>query len=393
MKRAAAVLVLFALGVAPGCNRRALGKGEARLSGSGQVEVAAPNEGWHDVGDGATIHRGDRVRVRQGSVRLQLSEDRSIELRRGSFVEFGAVPKLLAGDALASTSGAPLHVSVAGTEARIDDGAARIQRGLAVVVASYAGDASVDSAGRTLRVPALRQAVVTAAGLIPDRALPLSYDALDSWDRRYLGDAIDLGAELVTRSRGFTAQLAPGEGRSAGFYRQLLPALEREADFGPAMLDQAHSPGEVLVGAAIATEGRRGRFVERWAQVFQFRDEGAAWGLVALDQQVNRSPLLTGVDSAIGRARTPFEAAPAAPPAPPSPAAPEPAAAAAGSATQPTRPSTPATTPTTAPPSDPATPPGTAVTPLPDAPVEPGVLDNTLSGLLDAVNGVLGGRR
>ena len=51
------------------------------------------------------------------------------------------------------------------------------------------------------------------------------------WDRRYLGDAIDLGDELQARSDGFTAQLATGEGHTAGFYRQLMPALENQPDF------------------------------------------------------------------------------------------------------------------------------------------------------------------
>jgi hypothetical protein len=396
MRRAAAVLVLVALGIAPGCSRRGLGQDEARLSGSGNVEASSPNRAWHEVTGGTTLHRGERVRVRSGTARLQLSDDRSLELRGGSTLELDRVPRLLAGDALATSPGTPLHVSVAGTDARVANGAARLQRGLAVVIAAYQGEVQLDSAGRTLRVPALRQAVVTAAGLIPDRPAPLAYDALDAWDRRFLGDAIDLGAELVARSRGFTAQLSRGEGRTAGFYRQLVPALEREPDFTQKMVDESHSPGELLVGAAISTEGKRGRFAERWSQVFQFRDDGAAWGLVALDQQVNRSPLLTGVDAAIGRARTPFDvAAPAPAPAAPAPPAPQPEPAPAGStprAGQPAKPpasggptaSTPSSNPTLPKPT-----PGSPIT----QPVQPGLLDNTLSGLLDAVGGLLGPKR
>jgi len=402
MKRAAAVLVLVALGIAPGCSRRALGRGEARLSGSGDVEAASADKGWHEVSAGTTLHRGERVRVRSGTVRLQLSDNRSIELRRGSTMEMDRVPRLVAGDALAVTSGTPLRLSVAGTDTRLDDGAARVQRGLSVVIASYLGDVQLDSAGRRLTVPALRQAVVTAAGLIPDRPSPLAYDALDSWDQRYLGDAMDLGAELVARSRGFTAQLGPGEGRTAGFYRQLLPPLEREPDFTQRLVDGSHSPGELLVGAAITVEGRKGPFAERWAQVFQFRDDGAAWGLVALAQQVNRSPLLAGVDSAIGRARTPFEvAAPApAPPAPPAPApAPAPAAApqASGTAQPATRRPTagsPSGTPgASAPSGGSPLPSPTPSQPSVTDPVQPGVLDNTLMGLLDAINGVVAPKR
>jgi len=35
--------------------------------------------------------------------------------------------------------------------------------------------------------------------------------------------------------------------------------------------------------------------------VFSFRDQGARWGLVALDQKVSRGPLLSEVDDALGR--------------------------------------------------------------------------------------------
>jgi hypothetical protein len=391
MRRAAAVLVLVALGIAPGCSRRGLGQDEARLTGSGNVEASSADRAWHEVTSGTTLHRGERVRVRSGSARLQLSDDRSIELRGGSTVELDRVPRLVAGDALATSPATPLHVSVAGTDARIANGAARLQRGLAVVIATYQGEVQLDSAGRTLQVPALRQAVVTAAGLIPDRPAPLAYDALDGWDRRFLGDAIDLGAELVARSRGFTAQLSPGEGRTAGFYRQLIPALEREPDFTQRMVDDSHSPGELLVGAAISTEGTRGRFAERWSQVFQFRDDGAAWGLVALDQQVNRSPLLTGVDAAIGRARTPFEVAAPAPP----PAEPQPEPATTGStarAKQQANPSKSGGPAASTPSSGPTLPTPTPANPI-TQPVQPGVLDNTLSGLLDAVGGLLGQKR
>jgi hypothetical protein len=132
--------------------------------------------------------------------------------------------------------------------------------------------------------------------------------------------------------------------------------------------------------------------------VFQFRDDGAAWGLVALDQQVNRSPLLTGVDAAIGRARTPFEVAAPAPAVPsPAPAAPPTAgpAAATSSTASPGQPvkspssstpsgPTPSNTPTL-----PTSPSPVAITP----PVQPGVLDNTVSGLLDTLNGLLAPKR
>ena len=177
-------------------------------------------------------------------------------------------------------------------------------RGLATEAASYAGDLNLESAGRQLTVPALRQAAVPGPGLVPTTPVPLDYRADNPWDRRYLGDAIELGDELQARSQGFTAQLAPGEGHTAGFYRQLLPDLEGERAFDQGLIDPGIPPGDTLVGAAIAAESRRGAFGDRWRGVFSFRAQGARWGLVALEQRVTRAPLLSTVDAALGRLGT-----------------------------------------------------------------------------------------
>ena len=72
----------------------------------------------------------------------------------------------------------------------------------------------------------------------------------------------------------------------------------------------AASLPDTLVGAAITLEGTRGTFAERWAAVFTFRDEGAEWGLVAMDQGVARVPLLNAIDAAISRGPTQFAVGP-----------------------------------------------------------------------------------
>src|SRR5579864_265941 len=187
------------------------------------------------------------------------------------------------GDMLATAKSTPLTVTAGSADARVRDGAAHLTRALGVTAASYAGDMDVTSAGRDLTVPALRQAGVPGPGLLPATPTPLDYHADNPWDRRYLGDAIDLGDELQARSDGFTAQLASGEGHTAGFYRQLLPALANQPDFTQALLDPNQAPGETLVGAAIAVQGHADSFLDRWRAAFGFRDQGARWGLVALD--------------------------------------------------------------------------------------------------------------
>ncbi len=160
------------------------------------------------------------------------------------------------------------------------------------------------SIGHTLEVPALRQAAVPSLGVVPTKPEPLRLQPTDGWDRRFLGEAIELSEQLQTRSDGLTGQLPRGD-VSANFLNTLLPALDSEAEFDPALLEGQRAPGETVVGASIAAAGRVGAFADRWHSVFSFRDDGAAWGLVALDQNLSDAPGLSStIDSALGRAQS-----------------------------------------------------------------------------------------
>jgi len=307
MRRFGAVVVVVAAVVAlgaglTGCSSRALGPGEARLTiSSGRAEVTSTDNRWQSAHSDQRLHRNDRVRVLSGLSVVHLSSDRTVELRSGSELQVAPQPALMKGDVLATAKSTLLTVTAGNADAGVRDGAAHVTRGLGVIAASYAGDLAVRSAGRDMTVPALRQAAVPGPGLLPPTASPLDYRADNPWDRRYLGDAIDLGDELQARSDGFTAQLGPDEGHTAGFYRLLLPRLENEPAFTQSLLQPDMAPGETLVGAAIALEGTNGNFLDRWKSVFDFRGQGARWGLVALDQRVTRAPLLSSVDDALGR--------------------------------------------------------------------------------------------
>jgi hypothetical protein len=79
----------------------------------------------------------------------------------------------------------------------------------------------------------------------------------------------------------------------------VLPGLSDEPEFTVNLLAPGRPAGETLVGAALADLGDRGTFGERWRSVFGFRDAGAAWGLVALDQGVDRAPLLGAITQAV----------------------------------------------------------------------------------------------
>ncbi|MGI8776605.1 MAG: hypothetical protein ACR2LJ_04285 [Acidimicrobiales bacterium] len=391
--------VALMAGLAVGCSGG--GGSSARLSVSGKAEVATGGGSARSVDGSRTLHAGDRVKVDAGSAVIRLSGDRQVELRTGSEVSLslsgpsgssgsGVQPSLVAGDLLVTAPGAGAAASVTATVAdsvvSVSGGSARLTRGSATTVASYDAQVTVASAGRSLNVAPLRQVAVPAAGLLPGKPSPLIFKSGDSWDRRFLGDAIDLGNQLVARSRGFTAQLGPGEGHTTGFYRQILPALENEPSFDVASVGADRSPGEALVGLAIAVAGTRRSFTDRVATVFAFHDDGAAWGLVARDQGVARAPLLSGVDEAIGRG--PLSVAEGRPQA---------SAPASGSSSR----SRAATTPP--PPPPPSSGGGSTAGPAPASPSSPTAstpgsplnvgapLDNTVNSLVNVLNGLLGG--
>jgi hypothetical protein len=145
---------------------------------------------------------------------------------------------------------------------------------------------------------------VPATGLLPREPSPLLYDDAepDPWDRAFLGDAIDLGKELDRRARGFTGQVGARTAVDAQLLRSVLPTLAADDEFNESFLGTTvRTAGEVLVGGAIALEGDRRSLRDRWTDVFSFRDDGARWGLVALDQQVKRDALLGTLTDAFGR--------------------------------------------------------------------------------------------
>ncbi|MGI8984828.1 MAG: hypothetical protein ACR2HM_09905 [Acidimicrobiales bacterium] len=307
---------LVLLAVLAGCSPPAPVAG--RLTVDGQAEILRPGEDRRDVTGSRDLELGDRVRVRQGSAVISLRDDRRLELRAGSDIELRAadgtatvLPSIIGGDLLVVSKGQHFAIAIAAANAEVVVlGDSRISRGVAVLVATYKGSAELKAGGATLAVPALRQAALPPTGQFPTSTTPLEFSGSDAWDLRYLSDAMDLSNQLAGRSSGFSSQLSPTEGRSATYFRDLLPQLADEPSFTADLVSPARSPGDTLVGAAIALVGADGSFAERWAAVFGFRDQGAAWGLVALDQGVSRVPLLATLDGAIRRAPAQFAAGP-----------------------------------------------------------------------------------
>lgn len=299
------VVGLLAVGAA-GCSRDKLRPGEARLDVDGRALVTEQGKSPTAVGGSRRLHYGDRVKLEQGTAKVVSGDGRTYDLRCDgdacTEIELSATPTLVSGDLLVATDRGPVMVRTAGSEVEVA-GAARVSRSLAVSAAAYRGNVVLRSGGPAFTVPALRQASIPAIGVLPTGAVPVAYDDNDEWDRRYLGSAIAFGRELEARSRAFGPNVRAGEGRTPGFYKQLMPALDQEASFDASLLDAARPAGETLVGAVITVSGKQASFGERWRSVFRFRDEGAAWGLVALDQAVaDALGLVRELDLAIGRA-------------------------------------------------------------------------------------------
>lgn len=367
----------------------------ARLTAEGTTEVSGGGDDWRAVTGTVGLKSGQQVRVIDGMATVKFGDDRQLQLRRGTEISLSPVPggdevrpSLAKGDLLVEAPGERLNVESGDSNVEVSRGVARISRGLTVIVGSYSGTVTVNSAGRQLVVPPLHQATVAAIGLLPSRPSPLSYSPGDVWDERFLGDAIQLGDELAARSRGFTAQLRPGQDLDASFYRALLPALGAQPEVDAVLPIPDRPAGETLVGLAITAEGSRGSFIDRLRRVFSFHDEGAAWGIVALDQGVNRVRILGAVDSAIGRGPT-LAAEEVAPPptsvSPTSPlfqlAAPDTGASSSSSS------SSSASSGESAAPQAPETPP-----PLPSSgPLRSGIpaVDGTVNSLVDVLSGLL----
>jgi hypothetical protein len=285
------------------------GSGPLRLTVSGRAVVEDPAGEQIVVEGSRRLELGSLVEMVSGQATLEYPDGTTLELRAGvgraddTTLLAASTPDLRGGDVLVVDS-PDATIEADGTAVHIS-GTGKVGRRLSLVTQIFAGEAMVTSGGRSVSVPALRQASVPAARLVPASPSPVAYDPADPWDRRYLGDAIAMGDELLSRARGFTAQLGPGEGSTPGFYRLLLPDLDTQPGFDGSLLDRSRPPGETLVGAAIAVVAAGddvGEFEERWASVFAFREEGAHWGLVALDHGVDRDPLVDRLDAAIARA-------------------------------------------------------------------------------------------
>ncbi|CAA9234302.1 MAG: hypothetical protein AVDCRST_MAG76-1415 [uncultured Acidimicrobiales bacterium] len=399
--RIAALVATCGLTIAMiGCNRSAKATGEGRLDPGGRVLLTQSGGKPETVARSRPLKGGDAIEVVEGTAKVTLPAGDVIELQPRSVMSFSRGPELRSGDVLVTSSGSSGTVRAAGSEVGVK-GASRVTLAPSLRIVTYQGTASVSSAGRALEVPALRSAEVSLVGLLPGRPSPLVIDRADPWLGRFLAEAADKEEALESRAIGFTTQARPGEAASPAFYGGLLPGLPFPVEFNQAEVDrlgraQPQAPvraGEVLVGSAIAVQGKRGTFAERLAGAAAFRAEGAPWSLVALDQQVlSLDALVRLVDGAVNVA--PLELAVAPPQVGPAAVPSEPPPDRASTARRAITPSTRATPTTRAPARRPTSPPQPTAPPPPTqpAPLLP-LLDNAVDPVVDLLADLLGGNR
>lgn len=367
---------------------RALAPGEVRLVVDGRVELKAPGGAWAPVEGRRALRAGETVRVREGKAVLELPEGDSAELRSGSTVAItGGSPafRLEQGDLLVQARHAPVAIDGGSATASVG-GAAKLHRSASLVAGVYDGSVRLSGAGQVLSVPRLRQAVVAGVGTLPDAVRPLGLKDDDEWDRRMLGDVLELDRRLVAFAHGFEASVFGAVADDPGFYRALLPALAG----APITSDflATRSAGENLVGLALVALDRRDSIEARMTKVFGLRSEGARWGLIAADQRLEPAGVVDAIQAAIGRAPLNLAA-----PGPRSPGGRRGAAPAAPVAQPGPTSSAPGPSPTSTPPSGggPSTTTSTAPLPLPSLPSTTTTTGPSLiGGLLDTLLG--GGR-
>jgi hypothetical protein len=394
----AVVALQLLVGVVAAVDRRDSGlSGDARLRTDGIAMVTRGGASPRSVNGTFALLAGDVVEAAKGTITIDVPGGAQLEGRAGAgqtaatkvlIAAPGQPSELMTGELLVSASRGA-DIDAGGNRVHLDAGtdgpsAMRVARSLAVGAGVYHGSATVDSAGQRRDVQALRQIEVAVLGRPPTNAKPLKLNSDDPWDRRYLGAAIDLGRRLDELSTGYTSTLRRTDTRTVAFYRTLLPALATETSFTQTLLMGEREQGELLVGGAIATLGRKTTFADRWDKVFGLRDDGAAWGLIALDQGVSQDPLLSELDKAVNSTGLEFAqptrsvTTPTAPPV-----------TTTTPSTNPTSPTGPSTTrPRSNPPPTTSPPPPTTQPLLPTTGVPPA--DDLINTVNDVVGGLLG---
>jgi hypothetical protein len=305
------VVGLLSLGVAFATTRPTapLLPGTARLVPGGAAVTV--HRGSPVSAADALLRAGDSITVNSGVATVRTAAG-SLFARAGSAIAItDGAPRVTRGDVI--VQGKSFTVAMRSATADIT-GTARVRQALTLEIGMYNGGAVVRTMTETLGVPRLRRAIVAGAGgPAAVQIAPLVLDATDNWDRKFLGDALELDVVLTARSRGLTMQVAGG-GNS------VLDKLLATPAWKDALTVLSDTPiGEVIVAAELARAANLPK--EAVEAALRLRSEGASWGLIALDQGVHSIPeTFEGLDSVVVPVVAPAVVVPEAPTTPTVPA-------------------------------------------------------------------------
>jgi hypothetical protein len=250
MKRLATLLVILAVGA---CSRTPAPEvGELRVIPlGGQVRLIEDGE-TSLLDEAATVDAGIQLQTGlDGRAQVQLPGGPSLELAPGASVQLDdGISEVARGNVLVRTNGTDITVRAGDAEIAASDAVFRLEKDYSVLLAVYAGEASVMGTGFPA-VTALRQMAVLAGGEPSGSAKPLQVDPNDPWDTELLGPAIDLGLRLVGLEKGLTRQL-PSNDQATAVSRALA------GDFSPRSIESAitslNDAARAVVAAVVANQ-------------------------------------------------------------------------------------------------------------------------------------------
>jgi hypothetical protein len=301
----AIIAVLLAGVVVVGVDRSGINvqPGEARLEASGVVEVSVDGLSFVRAEGSQILGHDDRVRVLEGTARLELPNSSMAELRAGSAVSIAdggdAALVLEAGDLLVEAPRDTVEVD-GGTALISVVGAAKLRRGASLVAGVYDGNVMLVRDTNNFAVPRYRQAAAVGTGLLPDAPEPLSLSRNDEWDRRMLPEVLELDTQLAALGQDFENSLPAGSQVTPELFATMVPDAAG-AVTQPLLAGRA--PAEKLIGLVLVGLDK-GDVKARVERVFGFRSAGASWGLVAADRNLNPVPVLGHLESALAAARS-----------------------------------------------------------------------------------------
>jgi hypothetical protein len=237
---------------------------------------------------------GDSIRTGPGGTAfVEFPGDKAVELAPSSELVIAAVDRSELADGRAlfhapdgmTVSSGPAEIEGVGDYFRVDRYIGALRLGV------YSGTATIE--GWDGRVRSLQE-VGVSAGIVPEPPRFLDLDSRDRWDRRLLGDAIDLGDELGDIARGLASQLPPGT--DVVPLERVLPKRFPARSAQPELRSFPVADG--LVAAMVAIQAARADDrspLQVLRDVLHLRELGAEWSIVVARWHLLRSGVLAAL--------------------------------------------------------------------------------------------------